>query len=246
MLRLNQEKKSRIGSNWKINQTKGEQEVKTQYFSGTKQPLKNNDPSIDFGNSNAFRARPLKHPRLQYGTLNDNVSTTKNPMFVMDRPGGATITDKKNTLCNNNNGPSCCNSTLVPNYRIAIQEPRDCLNKCNTLNNCVNNQKNALQRVRGGALLKNPLQIENGDEKIRTYYSNSTSYLKNRVKMNTNTTNACQCSNSNSVKATRIFNPNNTRFNVQGAVSSGTRIADLTFKALFLTETERRFNPPLN
>lgn len=235
MLRLNQEKKNRIGANWKIDPSKGEQEIKTGYYAGIKMPLKNGDAGLDHGNANNFKARPIKHPRRQYGTISDGVSATKNPMFVLDAPGGATITNKDNTLCTSNkSAPSCCNSKIVPDYKIAVQEPRDCLNKCNNSTNCVNQQNNALKRVRGGALLKNPVQEVNGNEKIVTYYSNSRSYLKNRVKtkttpvnIDTNTTNYCDCSNSNSLKATRVFKPNNARFNVQGAVSSGTRIADL-------------------
>lgn len=234
MLRINQHNKSRIGTNWKINQNAGEQEVKTAYYAGTKMALKNGDPTMDFGESNAFRARPIKHPRKQYGTPNDKVTPSRNPMYVMDRPGAALITDKQNTLCNTNNeGPQCCNSLLVPDYRIAIQTPRDCLNKCNTLLNCVNVQNNALKRVRG-ALLKNPIQEENGEEKLVTYYSDSRAYLRNRVKVTTtpiniegNITNLCDCSNTNSLKATRIFNPNNSSFNVQGAVSGDTYTADV-------------------
>lgn len=240
MLRLNQEKKSRIGANWKLDVNNGDQQVKTEYFAGVKMPLKNGDPELNFDASNAFRARPLKIPRRQYGTANENVMKTLNPFFVMDRPAASFITSNNNTLCaTNNTGPTCCNDTLTPDYRVAVQEPRDCLNKCNTSLNCVNNQKNALRRVRGGALLKNPLQINNGEETIVNYYTDTQSYLNNRVKMKTTpvniangttattNTNICNCSNSNSVKTTRIFKPNNSRFNVQGAVSSGTRIADL-------------------
>lgn len=235
MLRLNQHKKARIGINWKLNEQNGEQEVKTGYYAGVKMPLKNGDSVMDFGESNAFRARPIKHPRRQYGTADDNVSVSKNPMYVIDRPGGFAVTDTTNTLCAaDTTGPQCCNTKLVPDYRIAIQEPRDCLNKCNSPTRCVNQQTNALKRVRGGALLKNPIQNVGGEDTLVTYYSDARAYLKNRVKMNTtpvnidgNTGNLCDCSNSNALKATRIFNPSNARFNVQGAVSSDTRIQDL-------------------
>lgn len=235
MLGFKQHNKSRTGSNWKIDVNKGEQEVKTAYYAGTKHPLKNGDPNIDFGNSNAFRARPIKHPRRQYGDAISSGSSSKNPMYIIDRPGAFLITDKENTLCNETvDGPSCCNSIVVPDNKIAIQEPRDCLNKCNTPTQCINAQKNALMRVRGGALLKNPIQDINGEETTVRYYSDARAYLINRVKINTtpvnidgNTTNLCDCSNTSSLKATRIFSPNNSRFNVQGAVSSNTYTSDL-------------------
>jgi len=230
MLRLNNEKKGRLGADWKMNTSKGDQEVKTEYYAGIRMPLKNGDPDLDFCDSNAFRAKPLKLPRRQYGNERNGVKTRgitegKNPMFIMDRPGGATVTTKNNTLCGVNNDPYYCNPSVVPDYRIAIQEPRDCTNHCNTPQHCINQQKNALLRTRG-ALIRNPLQVDNGDT-IVNYYSNTSSYLKNRVKIESVSPNQCNTICSTNPKATRIFKPNNSRFNVQGAVSSSTRLADL-------------------
>jgi hypothetical protein len=242
MLKLNQEKKGRLNANWKLNKNMGDQEVKTEYFAGIRMPLKNGDPNLDFDLSNSFRARPLKIPRRQYGNSADEsiisgsgVSKTLNCMFVMDRPSSSVVTSKVNTLCDNSNdkNPGCCNTTIVPDYRVAVQKPWDCLNKCNTSDDCYNSQKKALTRVRG-ALLKNPLKEvinpNNGDPVniIVNYYSDSKSYLRNRVKVsNDKCINTCDTNFGENPKATRVFKPNNSKFNVQGAVSSSTRIADL-------------------
>jgi hypothetical protein len=233
MLKLNQHSKNRIGANWKIDENKGEQEVKTEYYAGINMPLKNGDPLLDYGNSNSFRARPIKHPRRQYGSNVPGanvgsvaVSNTKNPMFIIDRPGASVITNKQNTLCNNTNtDPQCCNNKAVPDYKVAVRTPRDCLNTCNTSNICINEQKNALKRVRGGALLKNPLQTVDGVDTLVNYYSNTGSYLNNRVKVDN--ANACDCVDSTTLKASKIFKPNNRRFITQGPVTASTQIADI-------------------
>lgn len=234
--------------------------IKTEYFAGTKMPLRNGDPDLDHGDGNAFRARPLKHPRKQYGNLRTDTSAgvtrPRNLMFLINAPASSSITSKDNTLCNlvdpeiDNTGPICCNPQVVPSAEINVKRLDQCSDPCKSSTNCYSIQKNAYQRVRGGALLKNPLREEviNGDtiNVTRNYFSSSSSYLKNRVLRETTpnvvVSNDCVFKDINDYnpKATNISNPSNKRFYTQGAVTSSTRLSDLKTQTLSAYNFDQR------
>lgn len=234
--------------------------VKTEYFAGTKMPLNNGNPDLDYGNTNAFRARPLKLPRRQYGNARTETTTgvtrPRNLMFLQNAPASSFVTANTNTLCDNvdpsidNTGPQCCNPEVVPNESIRGKRADECSDPCKSSTNCYSVQKNARQRVRGGALLKNPVREEtvNGQTTLvrRNYFSNSSSYLKNRVLResapNVVVTNDCVAKDVNDYnpKATNITNPSNKRFYTQGAVSSSTRLSDIKTQTLSAYNFDQR------
>jgi hypothetical protein len=208
----------------------------------------NNNNNNNNNDSNAFKARPIKHWRKRL--LNDNetlnnVSAVHNSRSSVgmpsDRPGGSVYLGVSNTNC------STCEKTaqlteLIPNnkntiFNTGVKDPSGNCGPCNPVRNIIKSASTIVKK---------------------NYYSDRKSYLHSRgltyaQKMTatpiqgndynnppTDTStgsqewNTPQCLNDCSPvkQATTIYKPNNKQFAQQGAVSSSARIDRLKYNTI--------------
>lgn len=204
--------------------------------------------------SNAFRARPLKHWRKQYGITNDPRKdprlTNSNPVLINNytQPGGYIINDisKCNDKCNNIVGGTV---TIINNKS----------NSCDTSGTSVdsitcNGEKNCIKYDIPSQARKRTLFSYNNNKSCNpntsyfsyhqynyarcgTYNQNITTQCspyccKSNSPDNLPNSNCCNCGCDLSqsmyqtpyCKARAIVKPNNPKYHQQGAVSSSSRI----------------------
>jgi hypothetical protein len=211
--------------------------------------------------ANAFRSRPIKHWRKQYGDVNSKQTfNNKNLIYYTDKPGGyivrpyelqcdcsgsiSMVSDfnlgritSENKVGKLNNVNSSTDKTELKNYY------ENNVNKLNPYISCLklcDPPSDARKRTQSQTNI-------NANPALPKYYQTNASYLQSRcqtykqksfnyenvtssstesVEFNAN----CCPSNSNCKKS--IYKPNNSKFAVQGAVDSSSRIARLKLDAI--------------
>jgi len=193
----------------------------------------NSNPTSIQQNSNpkyTGKANPIKHWRKQLipaqGVSYGKVSVSQ----VMDRPGGSThLVNNQSSDCSN------CPQNMK-NY--ISKDSQSTVDRC--YKNCItDNNGNKI-------VISNPARIQRPATTIidKKYYTTSKAYLKSRVKLyeqnqtlsksgiqlptGFNSTNCC--SNDTTVKV--YYNPNNSGFSVEGAVSSSNRMVKLNYDTI--------------
>ena len=211
--------------------------------------------------ANAFRARPLKQWRKQYGDVNSKQTfNNKNLIYYMDKPGGYIVRPYE-AQCD------CSGSiSMVTDFNLGRITSENKVGNLNTVNsssdktelkdyyeNYVNNTSPYITCLKlcdppSNARKRTQSQTNiNANPALPKYYQTNASYLQSRcqtykqksfnyenvsntsiegVEFNAN----CCPSNSNCKKT--IYKPNNSKFAVQGAVDSSSRIARLKLDAI--------------
>lgn len=212
--------------------------------------------SID--KSNAFRPRPLKHWRKQYGTNNDPRQTNNNKTLINNymQPGGYIVNDI--SKCNND-----CNHTV----RGAVSILHDKTNTCDSSGISFNyitcsGEKNCIKYDIPTKARKRVLFSYNNNKscnpnksyisyqqynyaRCKTYKQNiatqcSPYCCKSNSSDNLSDSSCCECGcNLNSpiyhtpyCKVRAIVKPNNPKYHQQGAVSSSSRILRAKLNAI--------------
>ena len=169
-----------------------------------------------------FNANPLKHYRKQY-TLNSNYSFSNNSYIgILDKPGSYIVSDKT------------CNSSNNTNMNVHIIGLKDeCTPQISdkiydsSLNRtiCIASNPQSLVIKRANTKLDNNYcssQKEYIYKKCKSFEQNLPS--NNNITINNGTFTNCD---SDGCKTT--FNPSNRRYQVQGPVTSSSRIASLKY-----------------
>ena len=200
----------------------------------------NSNPASIEQNSNpkyTGKANPIKHWRKQLipaqgigsGISSGKVSVSQ----VMDRPGGS-------TLLVNHLSSDCSNCPQnMKNY--ISKDSQSTVEHC--YRNCITDSDG------NKIVISNPARIQRPASTVidKKYYTTSKSYLKNRVKLyeqnqtlsksgiqsptGFNSTNCCSNgSNDSTVKV--YYNPNNSGFSKEGAVTSSTRMVKLNYETI--------------
>ena len=169
--------------------------------------------------------RPMKHYRTSY---NDPVNGTSyktgrgvNTVASMERPGGLTLHTSSNITSSDSSLSSChgCGTTVDTEWK----QENKC---CDTKVHVTRSANTAIPRVKSKRVMSNRERLR---ERALTYKQNQTK--------NANTEN-CDCSTK---KTTDQMS--NKKYYVQGAVDSGTRMANLKFNTFntINKETGRKF-----
>ena len=148
------------------------------------------------------RAFPMKHWRKQL-TPSQGSGRSKVTISELERPGGST-TVQDTCVCEKDNYST---AYTVIDYKPNINNADVRANTC-----CPSRQ-----RIRSASTLVSP-----------GYCASNSQYLQSRCKtynQNLNGNNTCDCDSKNGCNS--IYNPNNTPFAQQGAVSSSTRLLKL-------------------
>ena len=204
--------------------------------------------SID--KSNAFRARPLKHWRKQYGTSNDPRQTNRNHTLINNymQPGGYIVNDIRK--CNND-----CNHTVGGTVGIHHNKTSSCDTSgasfdyitCSGEKNCIKYDIPSQARKRTLFSYNNNKPCNPSKSyfsyhqynyaRCGTYKQNITTQCspyccKSNSPDNLPDSSCCKCGcdlshptyNTPYCKARAIVKPNNPKYHQQGAVSSSSRI----------------------
>lgn len=207
--------------------------------------------------ANAFRSRPLKHYRKQYGNTNNKQTNSTNQLKSLEQPGGSSI--KSNTYvtsCTNNEAPGV---SMIPDF--SLRQNNKVGRNGNPTNITYTNNNNQTKEFYN---FKTCLDICDPPSKARKltqtqtiinvnvakpkYYQTAKSYLQSRCKtlqqqttiskITGNTYNSNTIGN-NSVEFNStscfmpkscnkvIYKPSNSKFDTQGAVSSSSRLLRL-------------------
>ena len=205
---------------------------------------------------NAFRARPIKHWRHQYGEVNHKQTyNNKNLIHYIDKPGGYIVRPYQ-VQCD------CSGSvTMVTDFNLGRVTRDNKVGNFNTVNSSTdkddlkNYYENNVNHIDANITCLNladpPSKARkltqtkttiNNNPALPKYFQTNFSYLQNRCKtykqksfnfqnasdlsMNSVEYNANCCPSDSRCKKT-IYKPNNKQFAVQGAVDSSSRIARL-------------------
>ena len=197
----------------------------------------NSNPASIPQNSNlkyTGKANPIKQWRKQLipaqgvgsGISSGKVSVSQ----VMDRPGGS-------TLLVNHLSSECSNCPQnMKNY--ISKDSRSTFEGC--YQNCI------IDSSGNKIVLSNPARIQRPATTVidKKYYTTAKAYLKSRVKLYeqnqtlsnsdvqlpTSYNSTTCCSNDNTIKV--YYNPNNSGFSKQGAVSSSTRVVKVNYETI--------------
>tara|TARA_Y100000991_G_scaffold214889_1_gene203730 strand:- start:1530 stop:2564 length:1035 start_codon:yes stop_codon:yes gene_type:complete len=204
---------------------------------------------------NAFRARPLKHWRHQYGEINDKQTyNNKRLIHYVDKPGGYIVRPYQ-LQCDCNGSVS-----MVTDFNLGRIKNENKVGKFNVVNSngdkddLKNYYENNVNHIDANITCLNladpPSKAKkltrtkttvNENPALPKYFQTNFSYLQNRCKtfkqksynfqnstsssINNEYDANCCPSNVNCKKT--IYKPNNKQFSVQGAVDSSSRIARL-------------------
>lgn len=203
---------------------------------------------------NAFRARPIKHWRLQYGEINEKQTfNNKRLIHYIDKPGGYIVRPYQlqcdcsgsiNMVTDFNLG-RVTRDNKVGRYNLS-NSPTDKDDLKNYYENNVNKLNPYMSCLKIGdtpSKAKKLIQTKttvNNNPALPKYFQTNFSYLQNRCKTfkqksfnfqnNEDLTGVAfnaNCCPSDSRCKVSIYKPNNTKFSVQGAVDSSSRIARL-------------------
>jgi len=207
-------------------------------------PLTNGvDPNANYGTGldpNAFKARPLKHWRLQLSSSTGKSGSRLVRLDLIDAPGGSSkiINNNCDSCDPSNNG---INVIKIDNYGST---------NIYTGSNCCNPEKNRIKSAQTVIYPVNENGVIDQSGEIK-YCSNYKQYLQKRCKTynqksfhydpNPSTTqdnlyqpktykSNCCPSNENCRKT--YYKPNNSTFAIQGATSSSNRIQQLKVKTV--------------
>jgi len=165
------------------------------------------------GNNCSFIANPIKHPRKQYVNLNTSSSGFSNQSYIgsLDKPGSLNITSVD------------CNDLYQKGYEYVLN-----LNNvtCSNISNN-SNSGNCFIKKSASTVIDTSYCMSSKEllwKKCKTFNQNLP--LTN---FNTNLSSYPDCSVINN--CTPTFNPSNTKYQVQGPVSSSARIAALRYCA---------------
>jgi hypothetical protein len=232
-------------STWKG--TKGTVQNISELIASLVPPATNSDYTVEY-KGNDFKARPNKHYRKQYTSINTGKSiNNKNLGISIETPGGTSIVKNDSLSCDN-----CTIQRVIPNETVAFKN-----NKISTISDSISAsdypdlfcratdinadvkqcvsicdpEQKALQLVRSSTNINtNPIKpryYQSNREylrsRCRTYKQNSFTNFKNEQQKKSGEFDAscCECKDC---KKTAIYKPNNEKFAVQGAVSSSSRI----------------------
>ena len=208
----------------------------------------------DTNDANAFRARPLKHYRKQYGNNNNKQTNYRSSLIssVFETPGGNIVKSYSEvTTCNNATAPGV---VLVPNYSLKEANQfnkvgrqgnyptfKDGPEQSNDYQNCLkicDPQTAARRRTQYQSNINvNPTKAK--------YYQTSKSYLQSRCKTlaqnqgtgskitgkeNEYKSTSCFSSDANCKKL--IHKPSNNQYQTQGAVSASSRLTRLKLNTI--------------
>lgn len=206
--------------------------------------------------ANAFRTRPVKHWRRQYGDVN-NKQTFNNRALIqyLDRPGGVIVRPYVEQC-------DCSGSiSMVTDFNLGRETRDNKVGKFNPLNssddeanikhyyeNNVNNINPYITCLDLGDTPSKARKLTqqkttiNENPALPKYFQSNRAYLQNRCRtfhqrsfnfqnVSTTSTNSVEfdanCSGSTQDCKKTIYKPNNSKFAVQGAVDSSSRIARL-------------------
>jgi len=250
---------SRTGANWKAPQ--GGTPTAKIVTVGMYRPDHNKQYNIGYygsdinnnlADANAFRARPMKHYRKQYGNTNNKQTNRVSGAIssVFEIPGGSnTKVYTYNTDCTNINAPG---GLLVPDY--ALKE----INQFNMVGRSGNStsitfdetkpkfQSADFYDYKSCMTICDPVQAARKRVQSQTninrnpqrpkYYQTAQSYLHSRCKTIAQSQMvskaACSLTNDTSCQKTVIYKPNNTQYSTQGAVSASSRLTRLKLNTI--------------
>jgi hypothetical protein len=154
-----------------------------------------------------FIANPIKHPRKQYVNLNIDTTGFSKQSYIgsLDKPGGTNITTVE---CDNLN-------QIGYEYILNLKDKSTCREKCfitKPATTVIDSEYSASNK----ALLWKRCKTINQNLPLTTSNTNLTSY-------------PTDCSTINN--CTPTFNPSNTKYQVQGPLSSSARIAAIRYCA---------------
>ena len=221
-------------------------------YYGADKPENTND-------ANAFRARPLKHYRKQYGNNNNKQTNYRGNLItdVFETPGGNIVKNYSDVNCDDANAPGVL---LVPNY--SLKEVNQ-FNKVGKSGNSTTvtfdpnntnqtkefyNFKTCLKVCDPPTAARRRTQYQtniNVNPAKNKYYQTSKSYLESRCKTlaqnqgtgskiagKTYEYNSTSCYSTNANCKKLIHKPSNNQYQTQGAVSSGSRITRLKLNTI--------------
>jgi hypothetical protein len=205
---------------------------------------------------NAFRSRPIKHWRKQYGDVNNKQTyNNRNLIHYIDRPGGYIVRPYEEqcdcsgaiTMVTDFNLGRIKNENKIGRYNV-INSSTDKDDVKNYYENNVNNLDpyiSCLKIADPPSKAKKLIQTKttiNENPALPKYFQTNHSYLQNRCKTfhqksfnfkdpsnvspNSVEFNANCCPSDSRCRKT-IYKPNNSKFAVQGAVDSSSRITRL-------------------
>lgn len=169
--------------------------------------------------NNNFKAQPIKHYRKQYIT---STSTTNNSIIgSLDKPGNNIFTSLSQKQLQDISFNSLCQQYFIYNG------PNNCLD---ISTNCY--------KYKGSSIIKSATTVLDSSycsshkellyKKCKTFNQNLPSNNDIDISNGTNTSDKC---NTDKFKCRTTFNPSNKRYQVQGPISSSSRIAALRYDA---------------
>ena len=172
------------------------------------------------GKNCEFRANPIKHYRKQYITTDNTVSYSKNSLIgSLDKPGINIVTKDNNCSTYGDNNTLNMSIHILNNKGFDAELNRVACTVCNPP---------ALVIKRATTVLDNNYSSSHREylnKKCKTYNQNLPA-----TNFNSNLTSFPDCDVIGN--CTPYFYPSNKKFQVQGSVSSSTRIASLKYGCL--------------
>ena len=187
-----------------------------------------NDSTLD-GKDNLFRATPLKIPRREIATKNNsNTCNTRTSITIdtINRPGGLV----SNTAFSDPSNNILLTSTLDLENN-TCEYPGTC-------NPIVSPAENAKKRVRSSGMVRQKYHATSND---KVYHTNTKEYLHSRNM--TYKQNQFVFSNPDNTCFKTYYNPSNSQFGVQGAVTSGDLVTRKKYNTI--TDAASSYQTPL-
>lgn len=256
---------ARTGANWKT--TEGANPHARLFTVGMYRPDHNKQYTLGYygrelestsPDANAFRARPMKHYRKQYGNTNNKQTHSRiNLLNSFERPSGTTM---RKVIPPNDTSTECDNPTnegvlFTPDYSIIEATQFNKVTRSLVEPTQFNDYKTCLPTFDVPAAARKRTQYQsniNINPSKPKYYQTAASYLQSRCKTHsqkqtfsqipTNTYNSSTIGNNsvefrgtncaNSCNPSIIYKPSNAQYSNQGAVSSSSRITRLKLNTI--------------
>ena len=173
------------------------------------------------GQANLFRAAPLKIPRREIASKNSNTcnSRTSVSIDVINQPGG---------ISSNTTSVDPSNNILLTNTLDLPNNGCEYPGTCNTITSVTENAK---KRVRSSGMIRQKYHSTTNNP---LYHTNSKQYLHSRNKTFKQNQYVFPGQDANNTCFVTQYNPSNTQFAVQGAVTS----SDLITRKRYNTITD--------